>query len=78
MSKTLKINDRCGKLTILNIWNEYDSSGHSRKIAYCKCDCGKEKYFYYYNLTSGRTTSCGCYQKELLIERNKNGKVITS
>ncbi len=25
-----------------------------------KCDCGNEKKFYYYKLTSGHTRSCGC------------------
>lgn len=34
----------------------------------CKCDCGKEKWVYRSNLISGKTKSCGCYQKEKLKE----------
>ena len=31
----------------------------------CKCDCGNEKECYGNNLKSGRTTSCGCFRKEI-------------
>jgi len=35
------------------------------KIRYlCKCDCGKEKIILRNSLTSKRTISCGCFQKE--------------
>jgi hypothetical protein len=30
----------------------------------CKCDCGNERYFYYYNVISNKSKSCGCYQKQ--------------
>ena len=43
---------------------------NSRKYVLCKCDCGVEKYIYYYSLTSGVTKSCGCLQAELTIKRN--------
>ena len=31
----------------------------------CQCDCGTEKVCSTSNLVSGRTQSCGCYQREL-------------
>lgn len=31
----------------------------------CKCDCGREKAVISDSLRSGRTLSCGCYQKEI-------------
>ena len=36
----------------------------------CKCDCGKEKFIYGHNLTTGHTKSCGCYRKESSRDRN--------
>lgn len=33
-------------------------NGNTRWL--CKCDCGKECAVFTYNLTSGRTKSCGC------------------
>lgn len=40
----------------------------------CLCDCGKITYVSSWNLTSGNTKSCGCYNKEMhsdLIKKNK-------
>lgn len=39
----------------------------------CKCDCGKETIVSTTSLRSGNTKSCGCYKKELLIQKNKAG-----
>lgn len=45
----------------------------------CKCECGKEKVVISNDLRSGKTKSCGCLQKERVIngrkkylEKNKN------
>lgn len=51
---------RVGKLTVIERLN------NPRSIYRCKCDCGREKNIYKNNLTSGRTTSCGCRQKEIV------------
>lgn len=37
----------------------------------CRCDCGREKVVYRGGLTSGDTTSCGCYRKDHLHEYGK-------
>lgn len=42
----------------------------------CKCDCGTERGVLGKNLRNGRSTSCGCYKKEIdsqrLTQQNKN------
>ena len=38
----------------------------------CKCDCGNECIVIGTNLLKGSSMSCGCLQKEQLIERNIN------
>lgn len=41
----------------------------------CQCECGTQKEVLGKNLRNGRSTSCGCYKKEVdtqrMIERNK-------
>lgn len=37
----------------------------------CVCDCGNECVVTGQQLRNGQTTSCGCYQKELVSARNK-------
>lgn len=40
----------------------------------CKCDCGNEKVIDGSNLRTGNTTSCGCFFREQLNNRNFTGK----
>ena len=54
---------RFGRLTVVNL-NEEISKQKGRLYWNCKCDCGNEKVVYRGHLKSGRTSSCGCYQKE--------------
>ncbi len=44
--------------------------GGGRKYWLCKCRCGVEKEFPYWGVFSGKTISCGCYQRE--VTRNKH------
>lgn len=39
--------------------------GNGRSNWLCQCDCGNQKIVDGYSLKSGRTTSCGCYKKEI-------------
>jgi len=50
-----------GRLTVLSM--DPDSYYCS-----CQCECGNVKSVLYFSLTSGRTMSCGCYNKELRLQ----------
>lgn len=61
------IGKRYGKLVILDI-EDYDKN----KIMYwlCVCDCGNKIVVGGGNLKSGKTKSCGCLRKEIVIAKN--------
>lgn len=52
--------DKFGRLTVIERTNS------PKSIYKCKCECGNIKMVHKHNLTSGRTTSCGCLQKEIV------------
>lgn len=60
-------NQRFGKLTVVKEYGK-DKSGHI--IWECICDCGNIKQCLATNLTTGKTTSCGCLRNKKTIERN--------
>lgn len=39
----------------------------------CQCDCGDVVDVNMYNLVYGHTKSCGCYSRDLTVNRNLNG-----
>lgn len=41
----------------------------------CRCKCGTEKLVYKYNLTSGKSRSCGC-QNQISIEGKRFGNLV--
>lgn len=41
------------------------TSQAGQALWHCVCDCGATKDILSHSLTSGRTTSCGCYHREL-------------
>ncbi len=55
-----------GKLTVEYVFRKY-TGGMERVHYLCKCDCGKTKVIIAYNVSSGKTLSCGC----LVPEKNK-------
>ena len=64
MSRKDLTGQRFGRLIVINC-NEELTKIKKRAYWNCKCDCGKEKPICGYSLTSGQTTSCGCYNKEV-------------
>ena len=58
-----------GRLTVIE---RHGSSKDGRAMWLCKCDCGNECTVIGTNLLKGSSMSCGCLQKEQLIERNIN------
>lgn len=75
-----KINNLKGKkfgiLTVIKQDKDYiDVNGHRRRVWLCQCNCGNTKNVLSYNLKNNSTLSCGCLQKEKLIQRaTKLGK----
>lgn len=65
MSPTIKdiTGQRFGRLIVVS----YSHTNKFRKSCWvCKCDCGNEVIINRNALMSGNTTSCGCYNKEVL------------
>lgn len=63
---------RFGRLIVLCQDGAYvDKSGRKYKQWSCLCDCGNIKTIIGSSLKRGRTTSCGCFNNELLLERAK-------
>lgn len=47
-----------------------------QRLALCCCDCGEERYVNCVSLTTGRSTSCGCYRSEHNAKRfRKNAPI---
>lgn len=63
---------RFGRLTVIKRVEDYVTpKGQHQTRWLCRCDCGTEKNIVSDSLRNGATTSCGCYRKEKVIERNK-------
>ena len=56
-------NDRFGRLTVL-------IETRRRHYWACRCDCGTVTVVWKYSLTTGRTSSCGCYNRETTRARS--------
>ncbi len=54
-------NKRFGRLTVIKY---VETDKNRKKLWLCRCDCGNKKIVPTTYLTSGDTTSCGCYRKE--------------
>jgi len=66
------VNQRFGRLVVLN-YEGYRKSANSGKPYWkCICDCGQECVVEGQNLRSGNTVSCGCYHKEKISGSNCN------
>lgn len=62
------IGRRFGRLTVLRSVRRYGKYQH-RML--CKCSCSRLVKVVRYELLAGSTTSCGCFQRENLAERNR-------
>lgn len=82
--KKVDIGYKFNRLTILNLINNpnnklpRDSSRSRCRLAYCKCDCGKNIVTLTSRLILGYSRSCGCLQKEnASISNTTHGKTDT-
>ena len=67
-----------GRLTVIERDEDYiyPKSGKHAPKWLCECSCGRQKSIMAKSLTSGGTTSCGCYNREIsatpeAAQRNK-------
>lgn len=70
MSKSFRedlTGQRFGRLTVL----EFVSNDKPKSYWKCKCDCGKVVTVYVQDLKNGKTSSCGCLQREKAGKVNK-------
>ena len=57
---------RFGRLTVIS-----RAQNNGRHVVWlCQCDCGNMTTIQATNLSGGRSTSCGCYQKEIVTTHN--------
>lgn len=67
--KFIKLGSRFGRLEVIS---EVIVKGHPKRYFYLtRCDCGSVTEKMDYSLTYGKSASCGCLAKELLIKRSK-------
>ena len=62
MRKDDLVGQRFGRLVV----QRAGVSSHAGRQWICLCDCGKECMPFGFGLKNGTTTSCGCYNKELV------------
>lgn len=65
------VGDKFAKLTVLEILDKKNAD--NRRICMVQCSCNNNTVFYTntHHLLTGNTKSCGCMQKEKVIEMNK-------
>lgn len=61
------VGQRFGRLVVTE---RVGSDQFKRAMWKCQCDCGKIRVIYGFNLTQGRTKSCGCLKVQQTILRN--------
>lgn len=62
-----KSGDRKGRLTAIE---PVGTNNFGKKIWRFACDCGNEHFAVGSNVFNGKTSSCGCYKKEILSNRS--------
>ena len=63
------INQKFGKLTVIDFSSKITKNKKTRKYWLCKCECGNYKVIEQDHLISGHTRSCGCFKKETISNR---------
>ena len=59
---------RFGRLTVI----EYVGKDDNGSILWlCSCDCGKTSHKRASDLLQGKSQSCGCLKREMVIKKNK-------
>ena len=69
----VNVGDKFGRWTVLKVGvkNPQSKAKNPPSVAYCKCECGTERYIEYRALYENRSTSCGCRKSEIVAKGNK-------
>jgi hypothetical protein len=68
--ENISVGDKFGMLTVKKIFKKKNKKGHNINFINADCECGSNKDYNLYQLTSGGTVSCGCLKNEQLIKRS--------
>lgn len=64
-----------GRLTVIELAPKVpDKNGHCLTKWRCLCECGNYIDVKPCNLLSGNTKSCGCYNRDMIVERNRKSR----
>lgn len=75
MSASIDItNDRYGRLLVIRETEPATYSKKKIKRWICRCDCGNTVVVRQSDLRSGKTVSCGCYNKDIINQPKTHGK----
>lgn len=61
-----------GRLFVLSRAGSHRHARGSHAVWLCRCDCGKERTFLATNLVNGRTASCGCLRRDLVVTHGQS------
>lgn len=68
-----EIGNKYGRLTVLREVTKDEKRGLTGGVYWwCLCECGNTKIINGHSLRDGSTTSCGCYNKEIVSKNSKN------
>lgn len=69
------VGKKFGRLTVVKrAPNATTKHGTQKKMYECLCDCGNTAVVYATNLKNGNTKSCGCINREMIAERNRQNR----
>jgi len=59
------------RLTVLEVGRHRYETGQTVMSVFCRCQCGSEKWIPRKQVVRGKTRSCGCLPREVLVARNR-------
>ena len=72
-TKPINVGEKYGMLTILKeVGKPQTKYRDTNRYFLCKCECGNEKIVRQSLLKNGRTKSCGCLNKSIVVDNDKS------
>lgn len=68
----VRAGDRYGRLVVIGELDPvFTPNGTRNRVVECRCECGRVGEFRLPALRSGKTRSCGCFSREVAVERGR-------